>query len=157
MTKRNGLLVALVASLLVNALIIGSWLGQRWHRDPVVSSMSWHILKRSPESLPEEAQAVLREERGKLRQGFRAMRRSHHRVAELLAQEPLDTVALAVALAEVRESGAVLKRQSHEVLLQILPMMPASERLAMLRHHKRGQKGQHRRCDVQPPEPPPGA
>ena len=142
MTKRKSLLIALAASLLVNALMIGTWLGHRLHGDPMMQSMSRHILKRPPETLSEQARSVLQAERGGMREAYRTLRHSRRQVAELLADQPLDAVALAAALAEVREADVALKRLSHEVLLQVLPQMPPQERLAMLRPHKRkGSKG----------------
>ena len=64
MTKRKGLLIALVSSLVINALLIGSWVGHRLHGDPLMHSMSRHILKRPPETLSEQAREVLKAERG---------------------------------------------------------------------------------------------
>lgn len=155
MTTRKGLLIALVSSLVINALLIGSWVGHRLHGDPIMHSMSRHILKRPPETLSEQAREVLKAERGAMRKAYRNLREKRRGVAALLSEQPLDTVALAAALAEVREADVALKRLSHEVLLQVLPPMPPEERLAMLRPHKR--KGD-RACPPKelrkPPQPP---
>ena len=90
-----------------------------------------------------------------MRKAYRNLREKRRGVAALLSEQPLDTVALAAALAEVREADVALKRLSHEVLLQVLPPMPPEERLAMLRPHKRkGDRACPPKEHRKPPQPP---
>lgn len=144
MTRRTLLLTALIASLVVNGVLLGAWLGRALDRDRGLYAMSHHILKRPPEELSDAARAVLEAKRGDMRSAFRQLRAARRNLDRVISEPELDVARAREALENLRNADQSLKTLVHEVLLEVLPNMPAEQREQLLRHRKRHGEGHHR-------------
>ena len=161
MTRRTVLLVALVASLVVNGLLIGLWAGRALDRDRGLYVMSQHILQRRPDQLSDQARAALRAKRGEMRSAFRQLRVARRNLDRIIAEPILNIDGARQALADVREADQSLKRLVHEVLLEVLPTLSPAQRLELMRKDKgprggdrNGPKPEGAERGILPPPPP---
>ncbi|MBO6751524.1 MULTISPECIES: periplasmic heavy metal sensor [Spongiibacter] len=161
MTRRTGLLIALIASLVVNGLLIGLWAGKALDRDRGLYMMSQHILKRRPDQLSDQARAVLRAKRGEMRSAFWQLRLARRNLDQIIAEPELNIESARQALADLRAADQSLKRLVHDVLLEVLPTLSPDQRLEMMRHDKgprdgdrKGPKPDGAERGMPPPPPP---
>lgn len=158
MTRRRVMLFALIASLVVNGLLIGTWAGKALDRDRGLYMMSQHILKRRPDQLSDEARSVLRAKRGEMRSAFRQLRAARRNLNQIIAEPVLNMDSARQALADLRAADQSLKQLVHEVLLEVLPTLSPEQRMELMRKDK-GMRGDDRKGDKPGPRegamPPP--
>lgn len=144
--KRNWLLAGLIASLMVNMLLIGFMVGGKMRHGP----WGWDGHRGGPSAfmrgIPEDRRKELREafEAGRkdLRERREEVRRLRGQARETLAREPFDKAAAEAALGQVGAARSDLYARASERFIAFLSGLSAEERRVFLSRH-----GKHRRHD----------
>lgn len=141
-TKRpgRGLKIALILSLGLNFLIIGTIAGfvavgkSRWEQSgpPVMRAIGLGPIL--PALDGEDRQALfssIRDNRDRLAEGGRSFGRSVRGFTESLRAEPFDRAAAEAALLAQRDHGAAMQAEGHALLLDQIEGMSAEARAAL--------------------------
>lgn len=165
-SKTSKLPIWLIASLLVNALLIGlligGGLGQRKGGGPP-SSMPGDeqaLIRGIDRALPEDERQMVREA---FRQGFADSRQERLRVqaaranlGRLMSADPYDEAAVRAAFGELRAADAVMKARLQDVLTEQFGALSAEQRQTIIeslsrpRMRDRGQGGERPRPGPRP-------
>lgn len=160
---RRWLKIALVASLVVNVLLIGIGVGSALHhrRELLGPHMSLHHLTAD---LPEEARRTVDEvmaaHRARIHDLVRQVREKRRELGVLLGAPTIDHVALEKAFQDIQAADAALQREIQAATREMADRLPVEARREltqrMLRgEHRKGHKDGDRPWRKPPPPPPP--
>lgn len=154
---------ALIASLAVNLLLLGSAAGAFWHHrhDRRGDGLTGFVRQ-----LPQERQGPMREflkgEREKLKSVRDEIRTTWQETNTLLGQEPFDKDKLKAAMGRMNEAESRMRAAIGDALVETAGKMTPEERQAMKawreRKIERGMRKWHRHLgddDRDAPRPPP--
>jgi uncharacterized membrane protein len=144
------LYAALVASLAVNLIVLGSAAGAFWHHrhERGESGLSGFVR-----DLPADRRGPLRDflmaEREKLKPMREEMRKAWRDSNEVLGQEPFDKDKLKAAMARMHDAEAKIRATIGEAVVETAAKMTHEEREAMQkwRERKMDRKWRHRGHD----------
>lgn len=157
---KNPLVLALLASVLLNGVLIGKSLSPKPDQAegpdtrPNIQApgpQSRGRLENLPRYLtPEQRErfdtAAKASGQKNVREAFKDMRRAHRTVGETLRAEPFDSAALRAATADVREKSTALASASDESIAAFLDSATPEERAeiltAMRMGERKGRKGE---------------
>ncbi len=149
MNRRRGTLIVLLLSLAANGILLGLLVGERYvGKDRrIMHEMTRKLMKESPSEASDLVADAMREHRRELRGAFRELRHSRREMVELLKTDVVSEVQLLEGFASVRLADDKLKQSIHEVLAEVLPDVPADQRLQLAmwgKHLKMGRHDKHR-------------
>ncbi|MEX1669050.1 periplasmic heavy metal sensor [Zhongshania guokunii] len=142
MTSRNGILIALLASVIINGALIGLIVGHRMEGEErrAMHGMTRQLLRDEPSEFAEPMRLAMEAHRSEMRSAFREMRNARRDMFKVLKMPEASTADISQSLTRIRETEMNLKSVSHQVLAEVLPSMPVEQRLHfakadMMRRH----------------------
>lgn len=141
----------LIASLAVNLLLAGLIIGHMVRSDGARElPLAWAFKEVSPE-IREKVRPIIRPQLGDMLAERRALRRQERELRRLLQSETLTRDELETALSDMRLATNQFNEKLHEIGVDVLMSLDATERAAaapyLFRPPHQGPKGRHR-----PPE-----
>lgn len=141
MNKSRWLTVALLASLAVNLLVVGVFVGRVISGGPgperMPSNLGWmvrHLDEPTRESLRSEMMEH-NKRAGPLRRQMRDAQRTFNRQ---LLDSTIDTEAMSQSLTELRRTSDEYQTEMHEMMLLIVPKLDEQQRRRVLSTIRRG-------------------
>jgi len=141
MNKSRWLTVALLASLAVNLLVVGVFVGRVISGGPgperMPSNLGWmvrHLDEPTRESLRSEMMEH-NKRAGPLRKQMRDAQRTFNRQ---LLDSTIDTEAMSQSLTELRRTSDEYQTEMHEMMLLIVPKLDEQQRRRVLSTIRRG-------------------
>jgi hypothetical protein len=133
---RRMLVIALVASVALNLLLVGIGIGHRLAGPPpMLQTTPMFGLMQFARTLPEDRQQALMEEfgayRNTARPAFREMRGLQQRLRDQIRSEVLDPVALKAALDALQSHMQDNQATNHEAFVRLMQLLTYEERLAL--------------------------
>ncbi|CAA0094257.1 Uncharacterised protein [Zhongshania aliphaticivorans] len=131
MSARRSLLIALFVSLVLNGVLVGSYIGHRLMGEErqAMHGMTKQLLKDEPNELAEPMRQVLELHRGDMAKAYRELRKAKREMGVLLKQEQITEGDISNGFAAIRQADDHLKAVSHEVLATILARLPPEQRV----------------------------
>jgi len=166
---RRGLVAALVASLAVNAALVGYGVGDRLadrravapapaaDGGPALSPAAGRLLADMPPESRAAFRAALRQRLPEIRRQVAALRESRAAVAGLLAEPTLDEAALSAALADLRGEAAALQAVLHGMVESVAPTLTPADRRAFAERWERLPRDLGPGAPMRPARPQPPA
>lgn len=156
MSRQRWIAVALLVSLLMNGAVLGLYLAGRLGAEQRgLGDLSRHLLRGAPEEFRESMRDTMLAHRGEARAAFRELRAARQALNAVLAQQSADTAALQTAFARTREADANLKAVMHTVLSEVLPTIPAVERVRLAEQRQLRHKKAKEKCRPEEGQSPP--
>jgi len=130
------LVIALVASVALNLLLLGIGIGHRLAGPPPMLQTSPMLgLMQFARTLPEARQQALMEEFGAYRKAarpaFHEIRGLQQRLRDQIRREELDPVALRAALDALQSHMQANQATHHEAFVRLMQLLTHEERLAL--------------------------
>ncbi|MDF1691942.1 MAG: periplasmic heavy metal sensor [Zhongshania sp.] len=142
MTSRKGILIALLASVIINGALIGLIVGHRMEGEErrAMHGMTRQLLRDEPSEFAEPMRLAMEAHRSEMRSAFRQMRSARRDMFKILKIPEASTADINQGFVRIREAEMNLKAISHQVLAEVLPNMPVEQRLHfakedMMRRH----------------------
>ena len=149
-TSRKGVLIALLASLILNGILIGLFIGHRIEGEErrAMHGMTRQLLRDEPSEFAEPMRLAMEAHRSEMRSAFRQLRSARRELFKILKVPEASAAEINQAFARIREAEISLKAVSHQVLAEVLPHMPVEQRLHfakadMKRRHGAKDHGPH--------------
>ncbi len=147
--KSKWVAILLVASVVINLLLIGFLIGSRTVAppgfDPTRGYPRW--ARSLPEERMEQLRPVIRQHMRSMRPALGKLRRAHKNLRDALTAEPYDAVMLQQALDDMRTENARMQALSHSSFTEFVGQLNAAERQQLATNM--GRRGRHK-----PPRPP---
>ena len=151
MTPKRGVLIALLASLIVNGALIGLIVGHRMEGGErrAMHGMTRQLLRDEPSEFAEPMRLAMEARRSEMRSAYRQMRSARRDLFKVLKAPQASAADLNQGFARIRAAEMRLKAISHQVLAEVLPTMPVEHRLHfakedMMRRHNGKDRGGER-------------
>lgn len=123
--------LALIASLAVNAFFIAEGVGRSLGRDGPPGRGAAALLRDAPDDVRERVRAIRTANADRVADARRAAYAAGLAVADALEAEPFDQAALAAAFAAARSAGSELRSIGDEATLALASSAPAEFRQRM--------------------------
>ena len=136
MDKRHWIAAVLVVSLGLNLVGAGALLA-RWYMGSPSPPMVW-ALQGMDQSVRQQMRPLLRDKSEAVAPLRRAYRESLKDIRKVVTSEPLDEVALAAALADMRAVSTRYQLEMHNTALELLPKMSREQRVRLLQRLMQG-------------------
>lgn len=146
MKRNKGLVIALLASLVGNGILLGIYFGQQYSGKDrwAMREMSHKLLKDSPSEFADMLRQAMYEHKGEMRSSFRALRQTRWEMVDLLKQESVSQAELQAGFAKVRAADDKLKGEVHSVLAEVLPGVPVEHRLELAKWQDKKMRRSHK-------------
>lgn len=142
--KSKWVAILLVASVVINLLLIGFLIGSRSvgppGADPTRGYPRW--ARGLPEERMDVLRPVIRQHMQNMRPALGGLRRGHRNLKQALTAEPFDPEALEQVLADMRAENDRMQTLSHTSFAEFVGHLTAAERkqlaadMSRRRHHK---------------------